>query len=156
MACHGAVGVGLVEAESRGFPALNTRETGVNDGVRETAGASHQGHGPVTQAVELVQPTGLETRGHEKGVAAGLDAVSAVFVIADEDADPIRVGTGGGQQGILRRLLPGPLENELGIGVRQQARQYAQNQIRPLLLHQPPDMAEDQRLLVARQAELPL
>ncbi len=66
------------------------------------------------------------------------------------------MGPRRGQEGILRRLVARPLEDELGIRMGQQPRQNAQDQIRPLLLHQASDVAEDQGLLVARQAKLPL
>ena len=62
----------------------------------EAAGARHDRHAAVGEAIELGQPARLETRWHDNGIAAALHAVRQCLVIAEPQADPPGMPRGSG------------------------------------------------------------
>src|SRR5262245_47976502 len=64
----------------------------VADGVDQPARGTHDGQRPVAQAVELVEPAGLEARRHHEEVGAGLDTVRAAFVELEPGPEALRMG----------------------------------------------------------------
>ena len=56
---------------------------GIEDGVSEAAGVTHDRDGAVFQADELGQTTGFIFAGNEDDVGAGVDKVGEFFVVAD-------------------------------------------------------------------------
>ena len=80
-------GVDRGELEAGGGAGVQRGDVGVDHRVGEAAGAGDDRHAAVAQAVELGEAAGLEARGDEDGVAAGLHQVGERLVVADDDAD---------------------------------------------------------------------
>ena len=89
-------GVDGGELEAGGGAGVQRGDVGVDHGVGEAAGAGDDRDAAVAQAVELGQAAGLEARGDDDGVAAGLHQVGERLVVAEDGADA--AGVLGGER----------------------------------------------------------
>ena len=141
--------LGLVAAEresvARSIPIQ------VVDGLGEPADGVHDRHGPVAERDELTQAARLEARGHEKEIAAGVDALRERRVEAEREPELARV--------LLREVLPLRLvrgvaraeDDELTAAVEDPRRRRGE-EVHPLLLDETADDTKERRLRVDGEA----
>ena len=134
-------GVGIVEHDAR---ALARAGVEVPNRIREPPGAPHDGHRSVTQAVHLVEAAGLVSRGHQEGVAAGLDPVGEFLVLALAKRDAARMGRSQSRKELLALAVAAAQHREGEVSPRYRFRQCLEQQVDPLLPGQAGDDA-DQR-----------
>jgi hypothetical protein len=105
----------LARRELQASPGIGGkgRFIGVDDGVGQSADAGDDGQGAVTQGAELGEATGLEAGRDQDRVDARLRLMGQGFVVADEAADPARMGRGGGAEPVLKIGLAGAENDEL-------------------------------------------
>ena len=72
--------------------ASDRRCIGIDDGIRQSADARYDGDCAISQGAKLRQPARLEPRRHHDRIRAGLDQMRQIFIIADQYADPTRIG----------------------------------------------------------------
>ena len=123
MSCGGAAdgageggGVDGGELEAGGGAGVQRGDVGVDHRVGEAAGAGDDGDAAVAQAVELGQAAGLEARGDDDGVAAGLHQVGERLVVADDGADAAGELGGERAEGASRGRLAGAEDGEAVAG----------------------------------------
>ena len=79
------------ELQAGGAIGQHRHFIGVDDGVGEAADARDDRHRAIAHRAKLGQAAGLEARGHQNGVGAGLDEMGEALLIAEMDADPPRM-----------------------------------------------------------------
>ena len=94
---------------------------------------AYHGHGAVALAVDLVQAAGLEARGHEKDIRACLDVVRQRLVVADVQADLLRVLPGGAAQTGFKDTVAAAEHHQLCAALHE-LRQDLQHQVDAFLL----------------------
>ena len=103
---------GVVVFEDETGAGAGARVPGLH-GVGEPAGAVHDGHRAVAQAVELVEAAGLVARRHEEHVGARLDQVGEVVVEAAVETDLAREGALQAAEHVLEPRLAAAEHHQL-------------------------------------------
>ena len=99
--------LGGIELQAGRDARRQRRLVGVHDGVGEAADARDDRRGAIAQRAELRQAAGLEARGNDQEIDAGLDEMRELLVIAEHAADRALVLGGGGGEALLERRLAG-------------------------------------------------
>mmetsp|Transcript_26826 Transcript_26826/g.63635 ORF Transcript_26826/g.63635 Transcript_26826/m.63635 type:complete len:766 (-) Transcript_26826:186-2483(-) len=127
----------------------------VLDCVPQPAGGMRNGDGSVGHCVQLVQPTGLESRGHDDDVCSSDDPVGD----GDREPDPSAEVVGELALHLPHAPLegghPAPEHHHLHVAVAE-APHGIQEEVGPLLGVQPANEADERDVRVDVEAELPL
>ena len=86
----------------------NRSLVGIDDGVGKAAGARHDRHAAIAQAVKLGEAARLEARRDDDRVATALHQMRQAFIVADDDADAAAMAGGTGEQSTFQRMIAGP------------------------------------------------
>src|SRR5260370_32011134 len=86
---------------------------GGDDGIRQAADAGNHGNSAVTQGTKLRQSAWLEPRWYQERVRACLNKVGQVLVIADENADLVRMRFCGRAKVFPKVRLATPQQDQL-------------------------------------------
>ena len=144
---HGG-GAGFVEHEARGRALIQVFRGSVRHCVRQAAHVMHQGWGAVTQAVHLVQATGLEARGHEEDIRTCFDAVGQFLGVTQGEKQALGIEGCQFPQGVLEMRLAGAEDDEAGVVIVQDVGNHLQDEIHALLFHKAADEAQQGRFQV--------
>ena len=123
------------------------------DGVVETAGLPDDGYSTIAHGDHLRQAARLALRGHQKQVAAGIDAAGQAFVVADPGTQPSRIAVLSVAEEILISTVTAAQHHQLTAGGHD-AIQRLTHQIHALVSHQPGHHREDRCPLLLSKAQL--
>ena len=126
---------------------------GVDDRVGEAADAGHDGDRAIAHRAELGQPARLEPRRDHERVGARLDLMRDALVVADDDADPSRLGGGGGAKAFLERRVARRQQHKLRADARQDV-EVGEEKIEALLPREAADDADEQGVGIDFEAEI--
>ena len=134
----------LVEAEAPAIRAFLDR-------VVEPAHRVHQRQRAVAQRIELVQPAGLEARGHQEHVGARLDAVGELVVEPQLRRDAARVFLGQRGKLLFQRAVAGAEQGELHLALHHAGERLGEHVV-AFLVREPADGGGQQRLRLLIEA----
>ena len=100
----------------------------------------------VAQGAKLRQAAGFEARGHQQGVATGLDQVGERLIVADDAADPAEMGRGRGGEGVFQRRVRRTRAWQAACRSATTRVEPVQQQVQALLRGQAADDADQQRI----------
>src|SRR6266545_5695642 len=127
----------------------------LNDGVGEAARRAHDRKRTVAQAVELVEPTWLESRGHQEEIGTCFDAVCAGIVESDVRAEAVRAKPGDVRKKTLGVEISASQEDDLDVEIEHAAQNLSQY-IHPFLGGEATHEPEDGHIVTHRKTGLGL
>ena len=143
------VAVGLPGAHDRGVEVdrLKTVEAiagararhGVVGGHRVHQAPHHPHHGnrAVAHGQHLADAAGFKPTGHQEGIAAGVKQPGEGVVVGEEDSKTARVAASHLPKGRFQGPIARTQDHKLAVGVGEHPIRHLEQQIHPLLIHQP-------------------